>query len=1506
MTRAPSRRSTRSAVARAAVAAALVTVAIPSALALALGGATPAAASSPGQAATWSNIGGASGDPSTSCGTWFVSNDPPPNTTSASLVLSGGGGGGALYFTGNGASGGQGGQITIADLVGLTGPVSTVVGCGGGAGAGSYNSGDSSPGNGGSGFASGGQGGNGNVSVKGGGGGGASALCLGTLLNCNDTAAQAYLIAVAAGGGGAGAEYDGCIGDGNAGSGGAGWSSSQNSITGIQESDGTSGNTGNDGDGGGGGTSGSGGSAGAGDSDDQDGYGGNNSPWSSSGGGGGGSSDDSYSSGGGGAGGGYTGGGGGGGDSCETGGDAAGGGGGGSSAVNTSYLVGNTGTGTVQFNNGSAGGTSTQAPNLDYEGAYGIGNVGSDGSVTLDWTPAAPTISSVLPDEGSKAGVNAGSDTVTITGTNLAGDSDNPVSVTVGGAPLDITSDSATQIVGTVPPSATAGPADVMVTTDGGPVTAVDAYTYLTPPAVTTGTLPTGTVGLTYPATALAATGGAAPYTWAAAGLPTGLSVDSTTGEVTGVPTEGGTFDTKFTATDAIGQTGSATIPITLTQSSATVSVTATPASTTYGSAVQYSATATGAATVPTGTVDFSVGTTSLCRATLDDGAGSCYSAGAPGGASQSVLGVYSGDPSYLGTTATTSLSVAPDPSVTTVAVSQGTTTYGSSVTYTATVNSSTGTPAGTVAFSVGSTPLCVATTADGQAGCVSAAAPPGIDQTVTAVYSGSANYGTSSGTTALTVSPGSTATTVQVAQATDTFGSPVTYSAVVSATAGTPSGTVTFTAQVTGDTLCAATLSGGAGSCTTSATPPYPGQIVEATYSGAAGYGTSTGSALITVTRAPTSVAATVVSSTSIEPTVVYGHSVTYQATVTPTASSAGTPLPSGTVTFTSNGAPVCTATISTIIQGFAACSAPATSGGQQTVTASYGGDADFNGSSGTTGLLVTPAAVSMGATGQATQTTYGDSVTYQVQLDSQAPTGSTPTGSVTFTIGSTVLCTAAIDPSNGYGTCAEQDAPAGSAQSVAATYSGDANFSPLTATLVSTLTVAKATSTTATTPPVGGTYGSPAMYTATVTPEHSGTATGQVAFSDGPTDLCRATLVNGTASCTTAATPAGTGQTVVATYEGDANVLGSAGTTTFTVDPAATTTTATASPQSSTHGAQVALEAHVTSTAGTPTGAVSFTAGATVLCVSTLSGGVATCTTTTIPVGADQRVLVTYSGTDDYAMSTTTAPVSVLAAPSPPAQCTSGSDPTGAYWLAGANGAVYACGSARYYGSLEPAPAQPIVSITPTLDGNGYWLAGADGAVYAFGDATYLGSMGGKPLNEPIVGMAVTPDGKGYWLVASDGGLFAFGDATFWGSMGGQPLNEPVVGVGATAQGGYYEVASDGGIFSFGPGATFYGSMGGKPLNKPVVGLAVTAAGGYYEVASDGGIFSFGPGAVFLGSMGGKPLNAPVVAMAVSASGGYYQTASDGGIFNYGGAQFAGSTGGQGVTDIVGMATS
>jgi hypothetical protein len=122
-----------------------------------------------------------------------------------------------------------------------------------------------------------------------------------------------------------------------------------------------------------------------------------------------------------------------------------------------------------------------------------------------------------------------------------------------------------------------------------------------------------------------------------------------------------------------------------------------------------------------------------------------------------------------------------------------------------------------------------------------------------------------------------------------------------------------------------------------------------------------------------------------------------------------------------------------------------------------------------------------------------------------------------------------------------------------------------------------------------------------------------------------------------------------------------------------------------------------------------------------------------------------------------------------------------------------------------------------------------------------------------------------------------------------------------------GYWEVASDGGIFSFGD-TTFYGSTGGTYLNKPIVGMAATPDGkGYWEVASDGGIFSFGD-AKFYGSTGGTPLNKPIVGMAATPDGsGYWLVGSDGGIFSFGDAKFYGSTGAMTLNKpIVGMATT
>ncbi len=113
---------------------------------------------------------------------------------------------------------------------------------------------------------------------------------------------------------------------------------------------------------------------------------------------------------------------------------------------------------------------------------------------------------------------------------------------------------------------------------------------------------------------------------------------------------------------------------------------------------------------------------------------------------------------------------------------------------------------------------------------------------------------------------------------------------------------------------------------------------------------------------------------------------------------------------------------------------------------------------------------------------------------------------------------------------------------------------------------------------------------------------------------------------------------------------------------------------------------------------------------------------------------------------------------------------DAASGYAMVTTNGSVYARGSDRvlsYMGTLILDRLNaPIVGMARTTDGGGYWLAAADGGIFAFGDAAFHGSMGGHPLNQPIVGMATTPGGGGYWEVASDGGLFSFGDASFLGS--------------------------------------------------------------------------------------------------------------------------------------------
>jgi hypothetical protein len=230
----------------------------------------------------------------------------------------------------------------------------------------------------------------------------------------------------------------------------------------------------------------------------------------------------------------------------------------------------------------------------------------------------------------------------------------------------------------------------------------------------------------------------------------------------------------------------------------------------------------------------------------------------------------------------------------------------------------------------------------------------------------------------------------------------------------------------------------------------------------------------------------------------------------------------------------------------------------------------------------------------------------------------------------------------------------------------------------------------------------------------------------------------------------------------------------------------------------------------------------------------------------------------------------------------------PDDALWLVGADGGIFALGSATFGGSLGAnPPGSPAVDVAVTPTGRGYWFASADGDVHAFGDAADLGGAGAGDLGGDVVGIARTATGGGYWLVTGIGEVLAFGDAATMGDASALPLNSPIVDLAPTPTGdGYWLVAADGGVFAYGD-AGFFGSAANLPLNQPVIGMTSSIDGqGYMLFAADGGVFAYGD-VRFRGSTGGIRVDTPVVDVTATPSGeGYWVATSEGMVYAFGDA--------------------
>ncbi len=678
--------------------------------------------------------------------------------------------------------------------------------------------------------------------------------------------------------------------------------------------------------------------------------------------------------------------------------------------------------------------------------------------------------------------------------------------------------------------------------------------------------------------------------------------------------------------------TGSVSQTINTAASASSVSVAATSVT---GEVVTLTAKVTGPGGVPTGDVRFLDGAGLLAAVTLD-GAGQAVLTRSTFAVGTHAFTVeYTGDANFNASTSPAATHLVGAAATTlALATSSNPAVYGASVDLTATISVTApggGVPTGDVAFFEGATSLGVATLDGAGVATLTLSSLSAGVHVVTATFAGDTAYSasTSAAVRQLVTKDGVTSTLASSANPSG-YSEPVTLTATVVATSGSvPTGAVTFG---DGDSviLGQAALSDAGVATLTTSTLTGGVHTLSVTYLGDSNHeGTSTASLAQTVNVAPTQVA-----TTSSAAPAVSGQAVTYTATVTSAASG----VPTGSVVFKEGATTLGTVAL---IGGHAALTPASVSVGSHVISAVYSGDSNFGASTAPNfNQVVQQANTSVTVSSSLSPAPVGSRVTFIATVSPVAPGAGTPTGTVTFKNGSTVLGTGAL-AGPGVATFSTSGLTVGDS-SITAEYGGDVAFAASNSPSLTQSMSAAAATVAFRTVKSPSTYGSSVSLVAVVSGQGL-PPTGSVTFKDGTTTLGMSTLAEGGVAVADVTTLSPGTHSLTAEYGGDPSYPAATATASHVVTKANTLTAVSSSANPSAVGEAVTFTATVTSAVAGLTGQVEFFDGMTSVGKVALANGQAAFSSATLSAGS-HVVSATYLGDGNFSTSTSATMTQVV----------------------------------------------------------------------------------------------------------------------------------------------------------------------------------------------------------------------------------------------------------------------